>query len=86
MENRKQRPKDALLTVREAADRLHCSQNNVYALINDGLLPVVRVGRAKGYRIDPQDLQAFIDRQKETCQSSQSVVRPPRPRLKHIKL
>lgn len=74
-----------LLTVREAAELLKCSATNVYSLIDSGLLPVVRVGNAKGYRIDPNDINAFIRDRKEAKPGSQSNDIPTRPKLKHIK-
>ena len=74
-----------LLTVRETATRLRCSATNVYSLIDKGELPVVRVGNAKGYRIDIRDVDAFVHRRKEAKASTQ--VKPPtsRPKLKHIR-
>ena len=46
--------------MKEVAALLGCSQTNVYALINEGLLSVVRVGSSKGYRVDTRDLEAFL--------------------------
>ncbi len=77
---------DDLLTVREAAVRLRCSQTNVYALIGRGELPFVRVGAHKGYRIDPSDLLAFVRERK--C-AKRSGAKPPElsaRRLKHIRI
>ena len=74
-----------LLTVKEVAARLGCSSNNVYALINQGLLPVIRVGRSKGYRVDSADLELFLRQRRVQYE----VVKPtsaPRPRLRHLKL
>ena len=73
-----------LLTVREAADWLACSQANVYALVEKGELPVVPVGRRKGYRIDRRDLEAFVDRRKFRFQAPPAA--RPKERLKHLKL
>lgn len=72
-----------LLTVKEVAERLQCSDANVYALVEAGQLPFVRIGRSKGYRIDAGDLAAFIEERK--VQKTGAKPRPPRPRLKHIR-
>ncbi len=72
------------MSVREVADRLGCSQANVYGLINRGFLPVIRVGRSKGYRVDPNDLEAFLRQRKVQYEAAEPVA--PRPRLKHIKI
>jgi len=74
-----------LLTIKEVAQLLGCSEANIYALKTAGELPFVQVGIRKGYRIDSRDLDAFIERRK-----TKSEVLPPRkvpvPRLKHIRL
>jgi excisionase family DNA binding protein len=76
---------DRLLTVREAAKRLCCSITNVYSLIDRGALPFVSVGNAKGYRIDPADIDAFIQERKKAKRGTPQNGAPPRPRLKHIR-
>jgi excisionase family DNA binding protein len=73
-----------LLTIKQAAEQLACSEANVYALVGAGQLPFVRVGSRKGLRIDSRDLDAFIQSRK--VQYEQAKPKPPRPRLKHIKL
>ena len=75
-----------LCSVREAAQRLGCSATNIYALIDSGELPFVRIGKAKGYRIDTNDLDAFIEARKQTKQGTRRNRVPRLPRLKHIKL
>lgn len=75
-----------LLTVRETAERLRCSEANVYALIERGDLTVVRIGPSKGYRVTPDDLAAFIESRKESKRRADQRRPPPRPRLKHIRL
>lgn len=74
-----------LLTIKEVAQLLGCSEANVYALKTVGELPFVQIGIRKGYRIDSRDLDLFIERRK-----TQSEVPAPRkgpiPRLKHIRL
>jgi len=74
-----------LLTVSQAAEYLGCSRANVYTLINAGELPVVAVGKSRGYRIDRQDIDAFIDRRKTCKESGKPASLASRPRLKHIK-
>ena len=73
-----------LMSVRDVADRLGCSHANVYGLINRGLLPVICVGRSKGYRIDPNDLEAFLRQRKVQYETAEPAA--PRPHLKHIRL
>ncbi len=79
-------PLPQLLTVAEAATYLGCSRANVYALIDSGELPVVTIGKSRGYRIDRSDIDAFIQRRK-TCKGDPKPAPPvSRPRLKHIRL
>lgn len=75
---------DSLLTIADVARILACSEANVYAMIEAGHLPYVRIGRSKGYRLDPADLSAFIQRRK--VQKAGTKPKAPRPRLKHIRL
>lgn len=72
-----------LLTVADVARILVCSEGNVYALIDAGELPYVRIGKSKGYRIDPADLSAFIQKRKV---QNNGRSKAPRPRLRHIRL
>jgi excisionase family DNA binding protein len=73
-----------LLTVKKAAARLGCSAANVYLLVANGELPVVRVGRLKGYRIDARDLDSFVNDRKFRYRVE--TARPPRTQLKHLRL
>ena len=50
---------ERLLTVDEAAAFLRLSRDRAYALIRDGIIPAVRVGRL--IRIVPRELRAFLD-------------------------
>jgi excisionase family DNA binding protein len=72
-----------LLKIDEVAQRLSCSEANVYDLIASGELPVVRVGRQKGYRVDIRDLDAFVSDRKFRYQPA--PVRMPKPKLKHLR-
>ena len=74
----------ALLTVKQCAAVLACSEQSVYALIKRGELPYVPTGASKGYRIDPSDLTTFIHSRKVRNEGSR--VKTAHPRLKHIKL
>ncbi len=73
-----------LLTVREAAEFLGCSEANIYSLIKAGVVPYVMIGRRKGYRLDRVDLGLFIESQKQ--QKAAAPARLPRQKLKHIRL
>jgi excisionase family DNA binding protein len=75
---------DALLTIKQVAAILVCSEKNVYALIEGGQLPYVPIGKSKGYRIDRKDLSTFITSRK--MQNEGRKLKAPRPRLKHIKV
>lgn len=75
----------SLLTVKQVAVRLGCSQANVYALLDSGELPFVSIGTAKGYRVDPADLQEFIDARK-VRKSAGVKGKRSRPRLRHLRL
>lgn len=75
----------SLLTIRQAATRLSCSPTNVYALIEQGELAFVCVGRAKGYRIDTRDIERFIEQRKSVKPGHSEMKSPAQPKLKHIK-
>lgn len=49
---------DKLLTMREAAARLNISARTVWAMIQDGRLRAIRIGRA--VRIAPAELERYI--------------------------
>ena len=51
-----------LLSYREAGKILGCSEKTVWTMVNTGQIPACRFGRL--VRIDPQDLQLFIERSK----------------------
>ncbi len=48
-----------LITLDEAAERLHVHRITVHRLISDGRLPSLKVGRAR--RIRASDLDRFIE-------------------------
>lgn len=74
-----------LLTIKEVAQFLGCSEANVYALITSGELPFIQIGIRKGYRVDSWDLDAFLERRK-TQSETPAPRKVPTPRLKHIRL
>jgi excisionase family DNA binding protein len=61
-------PGGALLTIEEAAAYLRVDPKTVYRLINANELKAVLVGRV--YRIDPSDLQEFVNNSKIKVQSA----------------
>lgn len=48
-----------LLRMPAVAQRLGIALRTAYSLVEDGLLPSVRVSR-RGVRVDPQDLEDFV--------------------------
>jgi excisionase family DNA binding protein len=52
-----------LLEAYEVAHRLKCSQEHVRRLVREGKLAVVYIGK-RAWRVSPQDLQAFLDKQR----------------------
>ena len=58
--NSDEKPIQRLLKPLEVAEQLSISKSFVYAMIQTGHLPVVRMGKA--CRVRPQDLEAFIER------------------------
>ena len=77
-------PQRRLLTIKETAEMLGCSEANVYSLLEAGDMPYVTIGRRKGYRIDLLDIDRFIAQRKQ--QPVAAPIKVPRPRLKHIQL
>ncbi|HWA97336.1 MAG TPA: helix-turn-helix domain-containing protein [Pirellulales bacterium] len=51
---------DALLTVRDVAERLKVSTRTIQTMTKAGELPTVRIRRAVRFR--PADVRAFVDR------------------------
>lgn len=78
-------PIPRLLTVTEAAVFLGCSRANVYGLIEDGELPVIAIGKSRGYRLDRRDIEEFLQRRKVQKVSDKPARPAYRPQLKHIK-
>jgi excisionase family DNA binding protein len=57
-----------LFTSRQAAARLNVSERTLFDLAADGQVRALRIGKGKKklVRYDPRDLQAFIDRLRES--------------------
>ena len=64
----KQPPAEPLLTTKQAAVALAVSERTVAALAASGRLPVVRLAR-KCVRYDVRDIQAMIEKAKESRQT-----------------
>jgi excisionase family DNA binding protein len=73
-----------LMTIRDVAKFVGCSVANVYGLIETGELPVIAIGKTRGYRVDRRDMEEFLCRRKQHKAAAPS--KPPRPKLKHIRL
>jgi len=58
-DNKKQLPK-RMLTIQEAAHRLHVHANTVKRWSNSGQLRAYRIGRRKDRRYDPDDINRFL--------------------------
>jgi excisionase family DNA binding protein len=86
MTDRHQAGDHQLLTVNAAAAFLGCSRTTVYALIEAGELPVIAVGRSRGYRIERQDLEEFMRRRRFLKEGRAPQRSTQRISLKHIKL
>lgn len=54
---------ESLLTVQDVADRLKVSESTVRRLIDQGAIPIVRIGRQ--IRIRPEDVEKYIKQQTE---------------------
>jgi excisionase family DNA binding protein len=70
-----------LLKLKDVAGRLDCSVSNVYALVREGKLPVLKVGLKKGLRVDEADLLAYLA--KVRCEGAGAALLPA---LRHIRL
>jgi len=69
--------REQLLTIREAAHYLAVSVSTLYGWVWQRRIPFVKIGRA--LRFDPQDLQAFVDANKQVPrQEPSSDSRPVR--------
>lgn len=65
-------PIPRLLEVHEVAYILKCSQEQVRRLIRSKKLTAIRFG-PRSWRVDPRDLQAFIDARRERAHLEQGI-------------
>ena len=56
--------REPLLRLADVAEVLNISASQVYALVRRGDLETVRIGGRQQIRVDPADLDAYIDRAK----------------------
>jgi excisionase family DNA binding protein len=77
-----------LLTVREAAEKLHCSPGTVYSLCGRGVLAHHRIGSERGaIRISEEQLTEFLSAStRERKLPRYCNPRVALPRLKHVRL
>jgi len=74
-----------LLTVREVAEILRVSPSLVYQLVEARKLACHRIGNRQGaIRISASDVDDYLAQCRHDRQDE--VPKPPRPRLKHLKL
>ncbi|WP_428386446.1 helix-turn-helix domain-containing protein [Mucisphaera sp.] len=59
-----------LLTYRQAGEVLGVTERTVWALVNRRVIPSVRIGYS--VRIDPADLESYIQQSKRGCQTQES--------------
>jgi excisionase family DNA binding protein len=60
-----ERKNSMLLRVREAAQKLAMSRSTLYALMDGGQLPYVKIGKAR--RLEESAVQALIERGRVGC-------------------
>lgn len=79
-----------LLKIKEVAERLNCSVQNVHNLKDAGLLPVVHTGASgKGYRVREDDLLAFMQsgtRGRSEKAQEWPATKPPKPTKVNMEL
>ncbi len=61
-----------LLTVPEVADTLKVSESTVRRLIKSGVLAAYRVGDRGQLRIEARDLEAYVESQRVSVQSTET--------------
>lgn len=53
-----------LLTPNEVAERLNVSVAQVYTLLRDSVLPGLKIGKRGVWRVDPGQLEEYVERLK----------------------
>ena len=75
-----------MLTVKETASRLNVSAASIYAMISVGKLGCHRIGVGRGaIRISEEHIAVLLE-SSAMNRGEATVRKPPRPRLKHLKL
>jgi excisionase family DNA binding protein len=65
-----------LMTLQQAAEVLSTSKSSVVRLVKAGKLKVVPLGlSARSWRVHPADLDAFLNQNRQTCQSTNAMAR-----------
>ncbi len=77
------REKNIMLKVQDVAARLNCSTATVYQLIESQQLPHYR---CPGIRVSEEQLAEFLAARQSAEKPRQQASKPPRQRLKHIRL
>lgn len=55
-------PSDRFLTLSDVADVLNISASQTYALVRSGALPAIKVGGRGQWRVEREQLEAYIQR------------------------
>jgi len=61
---------DAMLTVQQIAERLQVHEESVRRWLRDGTLVGINFGGKSGYRVRPDELEAFLERRAEWSKSA----------------
>ena len=62
------------LTVEEVAERLDVTQETVRRLLRRGELPGMQISKRSGWRMRPEDVDAFIRRHFRTAEKPQADI------------
>lgn len=60
-------PGNRVWDLKQACSFLGLSRNTIYKLIKNGELPAFKLGNTRGWRFDAQDLEKWIQRQKQAA-------------------
>ena len=72
-----------MLRVKQVAERMGISAALAYELVSKGKLTCFRIGLGRGsIRFSEEDVEAFLS----SCRIESELIKPERPRLKHIRL
>jgi excisionase family DNA binding protein len=71
-----------LLEVAHVAHRLSCSPDFVRTLIDTGQLPALRLGPKGRWRIDPRDLETYLEACRTAAKDRTSAAVKPFPQVR----